>query len=156
MRRAQRNARLGLAIRFTVRARSDGRFVGQVTVFGVNPDDRRAEIGYAFAATEWGHGYAPEAASRAIEWAFTTLGLHRLDAVVVAGNDRSIRVLRRLGFRREGVRREAAVDGPAFVDLLEYGRLASDPGPRARRPPGRAIDRRTRPERACDLPSAAR
>ena len=138
VRRAQRHARLGLAIRFTVRARSDGRFVGQVTVFGVNPDDRRAEVGYAFAAAEWGQGYAPEATARVIEWAFTSLGLHRLDAVVVAGNERSIRVLRRLGFRREGVRREAAVDGPAFEDLIEYGRLASDPAPRPRRTRGAA------------------
>jgi [ribosomal protein S5]-alanine N-acetyltransferase len=134
VRRAQRNARIGSAVRFTVRSRSDDQFVGQVTLFGRNPDDRKAEIGYAFAVAAWGHGYATEATARVIDWAFGPLRLHRIEASVVAGNRASVRVLRRLGFRREGVRRDGAIDGRAFVDLVEFGRLAADAPGRRRRP----------------------
>jgi len=75
-----------------------------------------------------------------VDWTFVSLRLRRIDAQVVGGNAASAAVLRRLGFRGEGTRREAVLDRGTFVDLLEFGLLASDrpdPAPGARSRAGR-------------------
>ncbi len=137
---AQRAARKGTAVRFAIRAREDHRFLGQVALFSIDHDEGRAEIGYALRRAEWGRGYASEACALVLRWAFGTLRLHRVDADVVNGNPPSVRVLRRLGFRPEGVRREAARDGRRYVDVHEFGLLAGEGRARS---PGRPRRSRT-------------
>jgi len=132
VRRDRRVARLGSAVRFAIRTREHPRFIGTVMVFGIDRDSGRAELGYALVRDAWGSGYASEAAGAVIDWAFSALRLHRLDANVADRNLASVRVLRRLGFRAEGVRREAVLDGRRYADLLEFGRTVSDRGPGAR------------------------
>jgi [ribosomal protein S5]-alanine N-acetyltransferase len=61
-----------------------------------------AAIAYwAFAGTA-GRGYMSEALGLVIRYAFGELGLHRLEANIQPGNEASIRLVRRYGFRREG------------------------------------------------------
>jgi [ribosomal protein S5]-alanine N-acetyltransferase len=122
--RALEGVRLGTAVRFSIRRRPDGDFVGQMTLFRIDPEDRRAELGYAIRRRHWGQGYAREAAARVVRWGFEELRLHRVDAMVVDGNGASVRVLEHLGFRPEGVRREAARTAGRYLDLLEFGMLA--------------------------------
>lgn len=84
----------------------DGNPVGDILLYGVDWPARKAELGYAIDPEEAGQGYATEAAALALRHAFTGMGLHRVCARVVAGNDASMRVLEKLGFEREGVLRE--------------------------------------------------
>ena len=56
---------------------------------------------YAFTPYEK-RGFMKEGVSLVVGDAFRRLGLHRLEANVQPGNDASIRLVRRLGFRREG------------------------------------------------------
>jgi RimJ/RimL family protein N-acetyltransferase len=65
------------------------------------PLDREVELGYAFGQAYWGQGYATEACHTIVRYAFSALGLHRLVNSVRRENDRSLRLLRRLGFRLE-------------------------------------------------------
>lgn len=83
-----------------------GRLVGAVEVGEVDWTNGHAELGYWIEPGSWGQGFATEAGRRMIEFAFTELGLHRLHAGVLPFNTPSARVLRRLGFRREGVLRD--------------------------------------------------
>jgi ribosomal-protein-alanine N-acetyltransferase len=63
---------------------------------------RSAYLGY-YAFTPYAHrGLMTEGVSLAMDAAFRRLGLHRLEANIQPGNARSIRLVRRLGFRREG------------------------------------------------------
>lgn len=59
------------------------------------------DIGFAFLPAHEGRGYALEAARAVMEHAKTTLGLKHLAAVTVAYNERSIRLLEKLGMKRE-------------------------------------------------------
>lgn len=59
------------------------------------------DIGYAFLERYWGKGYAPEAARAVIDYGLHALGLKRIIAYTSLDNDRSIRVLEKLGFRYE-------------------------------------------------------
>jgi RimJ/RimL family protein N-acetyltransferase len=80
--------------------------VGTCTLLGVSTEHQRAEIGFALRRREWGRGLASEAVDRLIAFAFETLGLHRLEADADPENTRSLALLERHGFTKEGHLRE--------------------------------------------------
>jgi RimJ/RimL family protein N-acetyltransferase len=59
------------------------------------------EIGWRLAREYWGHGFATEAAAAVIDYAFGTLGLNEIVSFTAVGNQRSRRVMERLGMRRD-------------------------------------------------------
>jgi RimJ/RimL family protein N-acetyltransferase len=65
-------------------------------------DARQAEIGFTLARAYQGKGYAAEAVSRLLDWAFGEMDLHRVVAITDQRNEPSCRLLERLGMRREG------------------------------------------------------
>lgn len=110
---------------YAIELRSDGSLVGDV---GVNLHENRmqAEIGFTLAVAHQGHGYAAEAVGRVLTELFTVAGLVRVSAECDARNDRSARLLERLGFRREGLRvRNTWIKGEWTDDLL-FGILAEE------------------------------
>ena len=61
------------------------------------------------------------------DYGFTTMRLHRVQAHTIADNHRSVRLLERLGFQREGTLREYSwEDDLAFHDSAVYGLLSTD------------------------------
>jgi len=67
---------------------------------------RRAEVGYDLAADNWGRGLATEALAAILSFGFQEMQLNRVEAQTIVDNLPSVRLLLRLGFRQEGVRRE--------------------------------------------------
>jgi RimJ/RimL family protein N-acetyltransferase len=61
----------------------------------------QAEIGYVLGPAHWNQGYATEAVQAVLDFGFTTLTMHRIFAEVLAENSASVRVLEKLGMRRE-------------------------------------------------------
>lgn len=59
------------------------------------------DIGYALLPRYWSQGYAFEAASAVLAYGLDTLGLKRIIAITDPDNDRSIRLLEKLGLRYE-------------------------------------------------------
>ena len=59
------------------------------------------EIGYRLARSAWGQGYATEAALSIRDFAFTTLGIKRLIAMIDPSNIASIRVAEKIGMKYE-------------------------------------------------------
>ena len=97
--------------------------IGTVTLAALSVEHRRAEVGFALARSEWGRGYLTEALPALLDFAFTTLGLHRLEADVDPRNERSIRLLERVGFTREGYQRERYFQMGEWQDAVLYGLL---------------------------------
>jgi len=106
--------------------RADDVAIGTCTLFRFEPRHRRAEIGYALRPDHWGQGYAGEAVGLALDWAFRTLGLHRIEADIDPRNDGSRRLLQRLGFASEGRLRERYFVGDAVADTELFGLLEQD------------------------------
>ncbi len=100
-----------------------GTVVGTCTLASLSEEHRRAEVGFALARAAWGHGYMAEALPALIDFAFTTLDLRRLEADVDPRNTRSIQVLERAGFRREGYQRERHQLHGELQDAVLYGLL---------------------------------
>ncbi len=59
------------------------------------------EVGWRLAVPAWGHGYATEAARLALDLAFRELALEQVVSFTTVGNQRSRRVMERLGMRRD-------------------------------------------------------
>ncbi|MBE6599357.1 MAG: GNAT family N-acetyltransferase [Ruminococcaceae bacterium] len=70
-------------------------------------ESNSAEVGYVLNPDFWGMGIAPEVVSRVIDFGFCELGLHRIEAKYMVGNDRSRRVMEKVGMTFEGVNRES-------------------------------------------------
>ena len=88
--------------------------------------DRRAELGYWLGADAWGSGFATEAADAMIDFGFRELGLERIYAQVLEGNDASCRVLDKVGMMNEGVRRRHIRKGKQLCDVSMFGLLRDE------------------------------
>lgn len=105
---------------------TDDTLIGTVTLFHPDFTHRRSEIGYALGRAHWGKGYMQETLTAAVNYAFTALNLHRIEADVDPRNAASIRSLERLGFQREGYLRERWHVGGEIQDAFFYGLLRPD------------------------------
>ena len=85
-----------------IELKETGTLVGDCALKVEEYDERQAEIGYTLARAYQGLGVASEAVSRVLDYAFLTLGLHRVIAITDCENRASITLLERLGLRREG------------------------------------------------------
>ena len=74
----------------------------------------RAELGYSLNPAYWGHGYASEAIAAAQRYGFEVMRLQRIEALVWERNERSMRVMERLGYAREELLRESFEDSTGF------------------------------------------
>ena len=104
IRSLQVNARAGLGLPFAIEL--DGRFVGQLNVSGITYGSLgSATIGYWVTEDAAGHDATPTAVALATDHCFSALGLHRMEICIRPENAPSLRVVEKLGFRYEGLRR---------------------------------------------------
>jgi ribosomal-protein-alanine N-acetyltransferase len=83
--------------------RGSGAIVGMVNISSiVRGRFQSASISYAAFAPTAGQGYLTEGVGQAVRYAFGQLRLHRLEANIQPGNHSSLRLVQRVGFRREG------------------------------------------------------
>jgi [ribosomal protein S5]-alanine N-acetyltransferase len=92
----------------------------------IEPDHRRAELGYWIGVHYWGNSYATEAARAVVKYGFGTLRLHRIFVSHFANNPTSARVLRKIGMHHEGSLRAHVLKWGEFLDLEKYGMVVSD------------------------------
>jgi len=112
-----------LYFQWGIALRLDDTLIGTSTLFHVESNNHRAEIGYALGRAEWGKGYMQEALTALLGYAFSELKLQRIEADVDPCNEASIRTLERLGFKKEGYLRERWQVNGEVQDALFYGLL---------------------------------
>jgi RimJ/RimL family protein N-acetyltransferase len=95
-------------------------WVGQVYVGPTNWDLREFTIGYVADVNHEGKGYISEAVRRVLEMLFTDIEAHRVTSSCHEDNARSVRLLERSGFRREGhlLENRKNADGSFHGDYL--------------------------------------
>jgi len=89
-------------LQIAIELKETGEIVGDCAFKIEEDDERQAEIGYTLARAYQGRGIASEAVSCILEYAFASLGLHRVIAITDVENAPSVALLERLGVRREG------------------------------------------------------
>jgi RimJ/RimL family protein N-acetyltransferase len=126
------------AIRFALAPRAGGAMIGTCTLFAVDAQNRRAEMGYILAPAAWGRGLMHEALTALLAWGFGPLGLHRVEADVDPRNVPSVKALERLGFVREGFLRQRWQVAGEVSDSIFLGLLAPEWAARRGGEPGGA------------------
>jgi ribosomal-protein-alanine N-acetyltransferase len=80
-------------------------------------------LGYKIDEQENNSGYASEAIKAGIEYIFNNLKLHRIEANIMPHNEKSIRVVERLGFENEGISKKYLKINGKWEDHLHYVKL---------------------------------
>jgi RimJ/RimL family protein N-acetyltransferase len=116
----------GLLSPYVIQDTRDGRILGGLTLHHLDPMRDVVEVGYWLFEHARGRGVATRAVRAVVDHAFGN-GIYRVEAVVRVGNTASERVLVRLGFAREGVKRRFLRYADARVDSTLFSLLADDP-----------------------------
>jgi len=100
--------------------------IGMIGLNNVNRTDSNAEIEYWLGKKYWSRGYISEATNLILDFAFKTLRLRRVYAVTICINERSVRLLEKHGFMREGVWRQGSRMNRRWHDVYAYGILREE------------------------------
>lgn len=84
--------------------KADANLVGGIALFNFL-ERGRAELGYHLSRRYWGEGFTTEAVREVLKYGFEEMGLYRIHATAHPENEASIRVLEKVGMKREGVLR---------------------------------------------------
>ncbi len=114
--------------RWIITLKGDGKPIGTLGYYKWAPSaDYQAEMGYDLAREHWGKGIMTEAMKAVIEFGFEKMELNRIEVFVMPRNKRSIKLLKRLGFKREGLLRQRYFDEFGdFADDILFSMLRDD------------------------------
>lgn len=113
----------GRGIRWAIERKENSQLIGTVGFHAWAIPHNRAEIGYEIDGAYQGNGYATEALTAAISYAFQEMGLNRIGALVYPENTASEKLLLRLGFQLEGLMKQYAFFRNTYVDLNMFALL---------------------------------
>ncbi|MBW8861436.1 MAG: GNAT family N-acetyltransferase [Acidobacteria bacterium] len=123
---AHRQRAAGQYICFAVVARASDIAIGLFQIRSLEPNFGNAEWGFAIAYEFWGTGAFVEGASLVLDFAFTMLGSHRLEARAATVNGRGNAALRKIGATREGVLRKSFLRNGEYLDQSLWTILGED------------------------------
>ena len=111
---------------FGVELKETGKFIGTCGIASLDLPNGTAEIGYVINPRYHNMGLATEAARAVIRFCFEELGINRVEARYMTGNDASRRVMDKCGMTFEGIKRSAVFVRDGYRDVGVSAILASD------------------------------
>jgi RimJ/RimL family protein N-acetyltransferase len=106
--------------------RETGTYAGEVVLNDLDDDNLACGFRISLGPAARGRGLGTEATRLALRHAFETVGLHRVELEVYAFNPRARAVYEKVGFVREGVRRDALRWDGEWVDAVTMSVLATE------------------------------
>lgn len=105
----------------------NGRIIGESVINEIDWDSRCANFRIAiFSSAERGKGIGTWVTKATCDFAFSELKLHRLELDVYSFNSRAERMYLKVGFKKEGIRREAVMIENRYVDDIIMALLETD------------------------------
>lgn len=107
----------------------DGTLVGGVSIMDISRGAfQSAYLGYRVNNNHWGKGYGKEGVSLAVDIAFKNLKLHRLEAAIEKENKRSIKLIKSIGFTKEGFSKKRLYLRGKWLDMILFAAHSEDFG----------------------------
>jgi len=103
-------------LRLLIEEKSTKKQIGMIDLFDFNPQHKRAGIGILIHPHFQRNGFATEALSVFINYAFTHLGLHQLYANITTDNAKSISLFTKHGFENVGIKKDWILSDGKFKD----------------------------------------
>lgn len=116
------------ALRWAIERRQDGQLLGTCGFGDWKRHFHCAGVGYELGQPYWRQGFMHEVLTAVIPFGFTQMQLNRIEAYVMTGNEASMGLLQKLGFRKEGLLREYGYWQRAYHDLHLFALLKREYG----------------------------
>ena len=119
----------GNCTEWVIEHKADGYPIGMINLHDIYTQHRRAELGFWLNRRYWNKGYATEAAAAVMKYAFEQLGIERLQSLCYTGNAASLRVLEKLGMKKETVHKRymsLSYKPEILSDVAVFVRFATD------------------------------
>jgi ribosomal-protein-alanine N-acetyltransferase len=97
--------------------------IGTCGFHNINRGARRGELGYELDYEFWGRGLMRKALMPVLDYGFNIMRFERVEAFLNVDNDRSARLLKKLGFKLEGTLRDYALSPKGLMDQNCYSLL---------------------------------
>jgi ribosomal-protein-alanine N-acetyltransferase len=123
---ARRQRGAGACAVFAVTLHGLDTAIGLFQIRQLNPAFESAEWGFAISSAFWGTGLFKEAADLVLQFAFETLGIHRLEARACVNSGRGNGALVKVGAVQEGVLRKSFLRDGQYFDQFLYSFLVED------------------------------
>ena len=115
------------ACRFSIRDRQTRRFLGVIGLEAFAHLHESVELGYWLRIDGVKRGLMTEAGRAVLDWSFGPVNAHRVRVAAATDNHASLGVIRRLGFRFEGIARQAERCNGRWLDHAVFALLVTDP-----------------------------
>ena len=104
---------------WTIAGKEKDDCLGHVGLYKIDQRIRSAEFAIMIGdKSTWGHGIGPKVSWFVIEYGFNYLNLNRIQLTVLSTNTRALNLYKKLGFKEEGIQREAQFKGGCYEDLV--------------------------------------
>lgn len=113
-------------VRWGIVKKGSKELIGTCGYYDWNKTVHRAEIGYDLDPVYWGRGIMTEALGATLEYGFEKMELNRIQAIIDSKNVRSIRLVQRLGFKKEGILRQNSYFNGQFIDDIVFSLLKKE------------------------------
>jgi len=110
-------------INWAITLKDNPKLIGVIGHYMIKPENYRAEIGYMLLPEFHGKGIISEAVKEAVNYGFTVMKLHSLEAVIDPDNHASAKVLEKNGFVKEAHLKENKFFEGRFLDTVIYSIL---------------------------------
>lgn len=111
---------------WAITLRDSGEVIGSIGLLHFDEKNQKAEAGYCMGRQWWGSGIMTEALHGVLDYAFRTIGLHRVQARHDTHNPASGRVMQKAGMSFEGIDRQSSLKHGEFRDCARYAILANE------------------------------
>ena len=109
-----------------IESKDQKQFLGAIGFNSWSQEHQKAEIGFWLFPEHWGKGIIQEVLPTMIEYGFSEMKLHRIEAEVETQNLASKKVLSKMNFRHEGTKRDCEIKNGQFISLDLYSLLKTD------------------------------
>ncbi|MEC0246548.1 GNAT family protein [Paenibacillus chitinolyticus] len=117
----------GTSKSYMILDKPSGRPIGITSLTQLDFKNRSAECILDIGEKEfWGKGYGTESLRLLLDYAFLELNLHRVSLRVFAFNDKAVALYEKIGFKREGVSRQAVFREGTWHDIIHMGILQEE------------------------------
>lgn len=100
--------------------RESGGRVGAIGFNNYQPKHKKAEIGYWLLPSYWRQGIVGDVLPLVVDFMKREYDIHRIEALIEEGNERSCRALEKAGFALEGVMRDCEIKNGKYISLHIY------------------------------------
>jgi len=111
--------------RFAVELLEDDSLMGGCRMHVEDASNKMVSIGMALIPAYWSQGFGTEIGGLLFRLAFEQLGMHRIEALIEPSNERSLGLVKKAGFTREGMLRERILD-ETWIDTEVWSLLEDE------------------------------